>query len=618
MIRILFPFAVLCLFSTAQAIPQKDWDLSDLVKNESVWQKELIKIKDNVKKIAACNGRLGTNAKSLEDCLNTIYSAFKHAERTCAWSGLQSTTDNLSAKKTENSQKCYQEASSLSEAASFLNPELLKIGKKKIDEFSKENKNLEPYSQVLRYAFDVAPHVLTPKEESLAKAFDPILKKSKETYILLMNADAKWPEVKLSTGNVEMNTANYVKYRSSDNRSDREKAFKAYYSNLAAYERTIGSTLSQSVMARNTSARLRNYKNALSQALNQDQLPEKVYTTLVSEVNRSLPTLHRYLKMRGKILGLKSQEYFDAYPSTVAAPKQFPIEVTQSITLEALKPLGQDYVQKFNQASEKNWMSLYPTKGKNSGAYMSSAAYDVHPYVFLNHQNDYNSASTYAHEWGHALHSLLTNETQPYAKSDYSIFVAEIAAISNEILLNHHAIQTAKTDAEKLYYMNEALESIRTTYFRQTQFAEFELAIHEEAEKSGSLTGQKISEIYGGIQKKYYGHNKNVMKIDPLFFKEWIFVPHFYSGFYVFQYSTSMAGAYFFTDKILSGDKAALNKYLTALKAGGSKYPHEILMDAGLDLSKKDPYQILDKRANEIMNQMEAILKKSAKQKPKA
>ena len=313
------------------------------------------------------------------------------------------------------------------------------------------------------------------------------------------------------------------------------------------------------------------------------------------------------------MLGLKKQKYSDVYPPVVKATKRYPIDKTRKMTLEAVAPLGKDYVSKLTAATEKNWMDVYPRKGKRSGAFMSGSAYNLHPFVFLNHQDDYNSASTYAHEWGHAMHSIYSNREQPYAKSSYSIFVAEIAAIVNETLMIEKAIKDAKTDEEKLFYLGYALESIRGTYFRQTQFGEFELALHEAIEKGEALSGQKISKIYGKIARKYYGHEKGVMTIDENFFSEWAFVPHFYYGFYVYQYSTSISAAYYFSDKILSGDKGVLKKYQTLLKAGGSKYPHELLLDAGLDMSRPDAYRAIDRKANMIMDEMEGILKKQGR-----
>lgn len=612
----IFAFALIFLVLPLQAKAQNhNWDLTDLVKNEQQWKKQLTKTKEHVKKIKSYEGRLGQSAKVLEEGLKVQEEAYKELSRLCTWAWLQRSTDTMSSSKISNGQKCSQEITKISEASSYIKPEIIKIGKNKIDSFLKENKNLDTYSQFFRTIFDSQTHTLSSQEEGLMSSLYPILQKSAETHTLLLSNDVPWQTVKLSTGDSKINTTEYTKHRGSENRNDRKKVFQAYYNSLAGVESTAGSTLAQSVMTRNSIAKIKNYKNALDHALSSEAIPEKVYRTLVSEVNKSLPTLHRYLKLRGKILGLKKQEYYDAYPIVLKAPRRFPLKDTQSMTLKAVEPLGSNYVEKLKHATQQNWMSVYPDKNKVPGAFMSGSAYDVHPYVFLNHQDNYSSASTYAHEWGHALHTLYTNETQPYAKSDYSLFVAEIAAITNEVLLNQYAIKTAKTDDEKLYYLNEALESIRTTYFRQTQFAEFELAIHEEAEKTGALTGQRISEIFGQIQRKYYGHNKNIMNIDPLYFKEWVFVPHFYSGFYVFNYATSIAGAYFFSDKILNNDKDALNKYITALKAGGSKYPHEILKEADLDLSTTDPYKVIEKKAKQLMDEMELLLKKKGQQK---
>lgn len=601
--------------------PPVNWDLSDLVKNEKQWQKQVAQAEKDLSKFKDCQqGQLTSSAQKLAQCLSLLYDTHRSVARTCSWAFLQQSTNSLVSKNTENAQKCQMLFAKIGESSSFYQPEIIAAGKDKIQSFLKsEPRALEDYSQFLRRTLDQGPHSLSPEQESILSALQPTLRKSGETFRLLLNAEIEWPKVKMSDGKEHViNVAAYTRYRQSQNRDDRQKAFEAFYKTLSKYERTFGSTYGQAVLNRNTMARLRNYNNALDAALKPQQLPESVYRRLISEVQRSLPTLHRYLKLRGQLQGIKKPEYIDVYPTVVASPKKFPLAETQTMTLAAMAPLGKDYVTRLTEATSKPWMSVYPTEGKSSGAFMSGSAYDVHPYVFLNHQDDYNSASTYAHEWGHALHSILSNQNQPYPKAQYATFVAEIAAITNELLLSHYAIENATTKEEKLYYLNEALEAIRTTYFRQAQFAEFELKVHEVAAKDGALTGQKISEIYGDIQRRYYGHNKKVMNIDPLYFKEWMFVPHFYSGFYVFQYSTSMAGAYFFADKILSGDQEALKKYLNVLKAGGSKYPHEILLEAGLDLSKGAPYRTLDKKANELMNEIERLVKENPELKPKA
>ncbi|MCO5113129.1 MAG: oligoendopeptidase F [Bdellovibrionaceae bacterium] len=613
-IALFFFNTALGLMSVAHASPKTtpaaEWDLTDLVKNEKQWTGQVEQIEKQIPTLGKCQGKLTTSAKQLATCLDLQYGLYRKTGRTCSWAFLKQSTNHLLSKNTAHAQRCQNLFAKIFEESSFFEPEIVQAGTTKIQGFVQNEKALEPYSQILRRTLDQGAHVLSSSEEALIGALSPSLSKSRETFSFLLNTEMPWSKVKMSDGVQEINVAGYTKYRGSSHRPDRQAAFQSFYSTLSQFERTMGSTYAQTVITRNTLARLKKHKNALSAALSPQQIPEATYRKMIQEVNKSLPTLHRYLQLRGKMLGLKKQEYFDAYPTVIKSPKTFPIAETQKMTLDAVKPLGTDYVTKITEATSKNWMSIYPSKGKSSGAFMSSNAYDVHPYVFLNHQDDYSSASTYAHEWGHALHSILSNAHQPYAKSRYSIFIGEIAAITNEVLLNDHAVKTAQSDEERLYYLNEALESLRTTYFRQAQFAEFELAVHEIAAKEGALTGQKISEVYGDILRRYYGHNKKVMNVDPLYFKEWMFVPHFYGGFYVYQYSTSMAGAYYFADQILAGNKDVLNKYLQVLKAGGSKYPHEILLDAGLDLSNSTPYKTLDKRANQLMDEMEVLIKK--------
>jgi oligoendopeptidase F len=597
--------------------PQIEWDLSDMFKNKRDWSRAKKRLAKDFKKIKKCEGRLTNSAKDLEECLELLFDVGLKSTEIYSWASLQSSTDALSSEKTAMAKQAQDFSSQFHQASSFYAPEIAKAEKKKIEGFQKENKNLKIYSQYLRDVFVQSKHILSAKEEALISAFRPVVKSASGTFGLLSSADIEWPSVEMSDGKAKIDVAGYSKYRNSENRGDRNKAFQAFYGVLGKYERTFGSTLSQSVKSRTIEAKVRGYDNALSQALGNDHLPEKIYRTLVKEVNKSLPTLHRYLKIRKQMLGLKKQNYSDIYPPVVESQTSYPIEKARKMTIDAVKPLGQDYVTKLASATSKDWMDVYPRKGKRPGAFMAGSAYRLHPYVFLNHQDDYSSASTYAHEWGHALHTLYSNEAQPYPTSQYSIFIAEIAAIVNEALMLEKAIKEAKNDDEKLFYLGYALEFIKGTYFRQTQFGEFELALHDMVEKGDALTGQKISKVFGKIARRYYGHDKGIMNVDEKYFTEWAFVPHFYYGFYVYQYATSIAAAYHFADKILAGDQKTLAKYKEVLKAGGSKYPHEILLDAGLDLTKPAAYKAIDKKANWIMDEMENILK-NQKRQPKA
>jgi oligoendopeptidase F len=291
----------------------------------------------------------------------------------------------------------------------------------------------------------------------------------------------------------------------------------------------------------------------------------------------------------------------------LSAVPEFTISESESIVLAALAPLGPDYLALLRKGFAGNWVNAYPHQGKASGGYMAGFAYDVHPYLLLNHNNDYDSLSTVAHEWGHAVHTLLADSTQSYEKSNYSIFIAESASIGNEMLLNDYMVEHAKTTAQKLYYLGEGLEAIRTTYFRQVMFAEFELAIHEEIEKGRPLSGGRLSDMYCGLLKRYYGEAEGVMKIDPAYCVEWTFLPHFYSHFYVWQYGTSMAGAAAFTDAILKDDPSSRVRFLNMLRAGGSDYPYDIYKAAGIDMATAAPYQALATRMNRLMDQIEAL-----------
>ena len=375
-------------------------------------------------------------------------------------------------------------------------------------------------------------------------------------------------------------------------------------------EGTTGSILATQIMGDHFSAQARKFDSALQAAQFPDNMPVAVYRTLVTEVNAALPALHRYLRLRKRLLGVKDElRYYDNYASMFQldnAPR-FSVADSERITLAALRPLGKEYVGLLRKGFDAHWMSAYPQDGKRLGAYMQGAAYDVHPYLLLNHNDDYESLSTLAHEWGHAVHTQLAERAQPYEKSEYSTFVAESASLGNEMLLNDYMVTHAANRAEKLYYLGEGVEMIRTKYFRQAMFAEFELAIHEELEQGRPLSGERMSEIYCGLLRKYYGEPQGVMKIDPEYCVEWAMVPHFYRNFYVYQYATSLAGAASFTDSILKEGAPARARFLTLLRAGGSDYPYELYKRAGVDMATPGPYRALAARMDRLLDAIEAL-----------
>jgi oligoendopeptidase F len=387
--------------------------------------------------------------------------------------------------------------------------------------------------------------------------------------------------------------------------------FDEYFGTWKKFEGTAGSMLTTQVMGDHFTARARHFDSALQSAQFPDNMPDSVYRTLISEVNSALPTLHRYLKMRKRLLGITDDlRYYDNYaPLFKLEPApSFDVASSERITLAALAPLGPDYLALMQKGFASHWMSANPTDGKQLGAYMQGSAYDVHPYLLLNHTDDYTSLSTLAHEWGHAVHTMLSARSQPFEKASYSTFIAESASIGNEMLLNDYLVAHAANRAEKLYYLGQGVETIRTTYFRQAMFAEFELAIHEELEQGKPLSGERMTEMYCGVVRKYYGEAQGVMTIDTPYCIEWAMVPHFYRNFYVYQYATSMAGAASLTADILRQGAPARARFLELLSAGGSDYPYELYKRAGIDMATPGPYRALAERMNRLLDEIDKLL----------
>jgi oligoendopeptidase F len=308
------------------------------------------------------------------------------------------------------------------------------------------------------------------------------------------------------------------------------------------------------------------------------------------------------------MLGIEQMHYYDIYPPLVSLDRKFDLEMSKKITLDAMSVLGEDWVSMQKAAMDDRWMHVYPQRGKRSGAYMSGFAYDVHPYVLLNHNDNYSSLSTFAHEWGHAMHSLYSKQEQPFETAGYAIFIAEIPSTSLELILQNHMSKNAKSIDEKLFYLGHALEGMRGTFFRQTMFAEFELALYEAAERGEALSGDRITEIYGEILRRYHGHDEGIVVIDDLYTNEWMFVPHFYRNMYVFQYATSKTAGTALHEKIVNEGEAGVENYKNLLRAGGSDYPYKLLVNAGVDLATPEPYQAIVAKMNAIMDEMERLL----------
>jgi oligoendopeptidase F len=586
------------------------WNLKDIYASQGDWDADAAKLTAQLKPLSACSGKLA-QPMPFKTCMDLSADAQKRLYRLYAYASQTNDEDTGAAAGLDLKQRADLLNNQLDEATSFFSPEILKIGAKKISSFVKADKSLAIYNHRLDEILRFAPNTLDNKGEALISSFGRATGAAGAVYSTLSNADMPWPKVKLADGTeVEIDQSAYTNYRALENRADRKKVFDAFWGKWKEFERTYGITLYESLKKDSVAAKVRNYPDSLTDALNANRLPRKVYDTLVAQADANLPTLHRYFKLRAKMLGVTDMQYFDIYPPLISSKLTYPIEPSIQYMLESVKPLGDDYVKAMTQGTKDRWMDVYPRPKKRSGAYMNGSVYDVHPYLLLNHNDDYESLSTLAHEFGHAMHSYLTIKNQPFVNSEYPTFTAEIASTTNEVLLLNHMLKIAKTDDERLLYLGSQLENLRGTFFRQAMFAEFERDIHAKVDKGESLTGAAFTKIYGDILRRYHGQAQGVVKIDDLYTVEWAYIPHFYNRFYVFQYATSISAGSMFAAEILKGTPGARDRYLNILKAGGSKYPYDLVKDAGVDLASPAPYLAIVAGMNGIMDQIEAILAK--------
>ena len=587
------------------------WDLTGVYANDEAWESALETAQAEITALPRLAGSLGDSSASLSAALNQISSLEKEIARLYVFTSLIFDSDQRDADAQARIGRSRTLYSNFEESISWLAPEILAIGDARIEAFISADETLAAHEFFLRDTLRSAPHTLDAKTEEILAQASLALSASEQIYESYANADIPWPTVTLSEGQeVTLSQAGYSLWRAAPNRDDRKLVFDTFWQTWNQYNDGMGATMAANIQSNVFGAKVRNHDSTLAANLFDDGLPPEVYTQVVTQVNQSLPLFHRYLSLRGRMLGVDDLRYFDIYPPLVEVDTgEFDLARSAAITFEALKPFGEDYLALLKQGLDGEWMHSHPAPGKRSGAYMNGSIYDVHPFVLLNHNDDYESLSTFAHEWGHAVHSLLAQKQNPYETASYSTFTAEMASTINEILLQEYMIENARSDEEKLFYLGGALENIRGTLFRQTMFAEFELAMHEAVEAGEPLTGPKLSEMYGELLKRYHGHELGILTIDDEYAAEWAFIPHFYYDFYVFQYATSITGAAWFAEQFLAGDEQVRDSFIRVLSAGGSDYAHNILRDeAGLDMTTAEAYAPVLRRMESLMDRIEALL----------
>ncbi len=597
---------------TAQESPvdqRWSWDLTEMFATEADWSAALEEAMAGLDEIRELKGTLSDGPEALLTAFETTNRWLLKGTRVFTYASLGADENLGDPRGQERRQQAQRMFSEFQQAGAWFQPELMSLGRETLERYLEELPALRTYRFNVEDALRYQPHTLGDEAESVIAAAGLMQASPFNIYGLLSNSEIPWRTITLSTGEeAYIDSQGYSRHRQSRVYEDRKAVFDAFWTTWDGYKGTAGQTLSAHLTSQLFTTRVRQYDDTLTRNLFQDNLPRSVYDALVSVTNENLPSLHRYLELKARVLGLEDMGYEDIYVSMVEPPREFPIDDTVEIVNKAVLPLGENYSDQLADAAAKRWMHVKPSPGKRSGAYMSGFVYDLHPYILLNHLDDYNSVSTYAHEWGHALHQMLANEAQPQHLAGFSIFTTETAAIANELLTQNYMLANSATDEERLYYLGYALEQIRSTFFRQTMFSEFEGEVYAAMERGEPLSGDRITQMYGEILRRYHGADQGVMRIEELYHNEWLFVPHFYFNFYVFQYATSIAGAAYFTEDILAGGEAERENYLRFLQAGGSKHPYDLFLDAGLDMASKEPYEALIRRMDRLLDDFEATL----------
>jgi oligoendopeptidase F len=588
------------------------WNLADLYASQADWDKDAARLTGQLTDLGSCKGQLGQSVQRFKVCLDLNADARKRLYRLYTYASQQHDEDTALTAGLDLKQRAEVLDDQFNEATSFFSPELLKLGKDKVVSLLQQDKSLAIYEHSMDDTLRSAAHTLDDKGEALLATLGQTTGAARSIYSTLADSDMPWPRVKLNDGtDVVIDQTAYEKYRASPHRDERKRVFDAFWGKWKEFERSFGVSFYEQLKKDAALAKVRNYPDSLAQALDANNLPQAVYDTLLQQADANLPTLHRYFRLRAKMLGITDgMRYYDIYPPLVHTDAKFPIDQSVQLMLASVKPLGDDYVQAITRGTQSRWVDVYPRPRKRSGGYINGSAYDVHPYLLLNHNDDYESVSVLAHEFGHAMHSYLSNSHQAFVNADYPTFTAEIASTTNEVFLLEHMLKVAKSDDERLLYLGSALENLRGTFFRQAMFAAFERDVHARVDKGESLTGEALTKIYGEILRRYHGDKEGVVKVDDLYTVEWAFIPHFYNRFYVFQYATSIAAGSLFAADILKGTPGARERYLGILKAGGSRYPYELVKEAGVDLASAAPYQAIVANMNGVMDRMEGILAK--------
>jgi oligoendopeptidase F len=603
-----------------QDAPEKyKWDLSQIYKDKAEWNHAKEEIAKKIPVLASYKGHLGDSAQKFYEALKLFEDTSKDFARLESYASMLYDENTKIAENQELLQEAETLGTEYGMVVSYVDPEIISLDKTKVDGFFKEEPKLAKFRMMVDNIMRMKDHTLSqPEERIIAKTFGDMGGSAESIYSIMRDAEMPFPEITLSSGEkVTLSDSMYTQYRASSNRADRDLVFKEFFGAYKKFNLTFGTSLYSHLKMHVCAKDLSKYDSCLEEALYPNNIPTSVYKQLIADVHANLPTLHRYLKLRQKMMGVDKLRYEDLYaPIIPEVDLKYSVDDAMRLTLEALKPLGPDYVGALKTSFDNRWTDFYPGPGKRGGAYSNSSVYDVHPYQLLNYTGTYEDVSTLAHESGHSMNGYLSNKNQPFVNADNQTFVAEVASTCNESLLLDYMLKNTKDDKVRLFILGSALDDLRLTLFRQTMFAEFELKTHELAEKGEPLSGESFNKLYLDLVRTYYGHDQGVCAVEELYANEWAFIPHFYYNFYVYQYATSKVASAYISKKILDEESqkkpvyATRDAYIKFLSAGSSKYPIDLLKDAGVDMTTPAPFKAAMDQMNKIMDEIEAIVSK--------
>lgn len=582
------------------------WNLESIYANNELWEEDYAALEKDAAEFAKLKGAIEADVSKIPAVLDAYYGLHRRLSKLGVYARMRFDQDTTDSTYQTMSAKIGSLGVKIGAASAFVEPEILSYSKEQLEAAEKENERTAYYGRKIEEMLRGQEHTLDAEKEELLAAAGDMAEAPDDIFSVLMNADMKYPDIVLEDGtHLPLTNSTYISYMESPDRAVREGAFKTLYGQIASLKNTFAAIYRGNLKQAKFYAQSRKYSSARAMYLADSNVPESVYDNLLSAVHEALPMMYRYVAVRKKVLGVDKLHMYDVYTPIVAAQNQtYEFEQAKQMVLEALKPMGEDYLSHAREGLENRWIDIYPNKGKKDGAY-SWGCYDSQPFILLNYTKNLDSVFTLIHEMGHSIHSYYSRTAQDYAYSDYKIFVAEVASTCNECLLMHDLLEKTTDKEQRKYLLNHYLDSFKGTLFRQTMFAEFEKNAHDYCAQGKPLTAEALSQMYLELNQKYFGPD---MEKDEEIAYEWMRIPHFYTPFYVYQYATGYSAAVALSAKILKEGKPAVDAYMSFLKGGESKDPIDLLKMAGVDMTTEKPVADALALFGELVTELETLV----------